>query len=268
MNVLILSRKPDVTSVERLVEELKKAGHKTVVLEPEDEEIKKVTCDIILPRLGSFRFEESLVLLDWRDRRQTPILNKPRALRDARNKWIAYLLLSEAGFALPNSSVRPRQELPREFPYVAKKMAQSRGEGVFLIRNAEDLWALPPEDEWIVQEYIEESHGRDRRLLVTQDRLLAAMERHAKPGEFRSNLAQGGTATPYTPSSLEIEIACGATRALGLDIAGVDLISSRRGPLILEVNGCPGFEGLEKTTGLNIAKAYVDWIEKRLQKNG
>ncbi len=265
MDVLILSRKPDVPSVGRLFEEFRKAGHTSVILEPEDENIKKTPCDLIIPRLGSFRFEESLVLLDWHDRRGTPILNRPQGLRDARSKWISYLILREEDLPLPESRSLAKPALPRQFPYVVKQMDLSRGEGVFLLRSAEDLMALPPEPEWIWQEYIGESQGEDHRLLVTPDRLIGAMKRQAKPGEFRSNLAQGGSAVAYTPTSLEIDIACKAAKALNLDIAGVDLIPSRRGPLILEVNGCPGFDGLEKATEQNIAKAYVEWAEARIE---
>lgn len=114
----------------------------------------------------------------------------------------------------------------------------------------------------LVQEFIKEARGRDIRCLVIGDRVVAAIEREAKEGEFRSNLHRGGTAHPVTISERERNIAINAAATLGLAVAGVDILRASRGPLVMEVNASPGLEGIEACTGLDIAAMMIDWIEQ------
>lgn len=257
MRILVLSRKPEIASVRRLVEEIERAGHQPLVLDPESPDLKRARPDLVIPRFGTYRFEESLAALSTFERMQVPVLDRTEALREARNKWLSYLVLREAGLPVPATRLHTKADLPKSFPYVAKRLDGSKGENVHLVANAGDLMALEADGEWLAQDFIAEAQGRDHRLFVIEGRVVAAMERRAPPGDFRSNLALGGEAHPYRPTSLELTTALAATKLLGLRVAGVDLIPSRNGPLILEVNGCPGLEGIEKASGVNVAADVV-----------
>lgn len=116
---------------------------------------------------------------------------------------------------------------------------------------------------FLVQEYIEESNGADIRCFVVGNQVVASMKRHAKEGDFRSNLHRGGYATAETISSEERKIAIQASQILGLDVAGVDLLRSNKGPLVLEVNSSPGLEGIEKSTGVDVCGKMIDFLEKQ-----
>jgi ribosomal protein S6--L-glutamate ligase len=119
------------------------------------------------------------------------------------------------------------------------------------------------EQQVLVQEFIGEANGSDVRIIVVGDRCVAAMERHAPTGEFRSNLHRGGTATAATLDPRTAQLAVQAAQVHGLEVAGVDLIPSNRGPLILEVNSSPGLEGIEQATGIDVAGAIVSLLERR-----
>jgi SSU ribosomal protein S6P modification protein len=114
----------------------------------------------------------------------------------------------------------------------------------------------------LVQEYIRESSGADIRCFVIGDKVIASMKRQAQPGEFRSNLHRGGTATLVRITPTERRTAVAAAKAMGLNVAGVDLLRSERGPLVMEVNSSPGLEGIERATGKDVAGLVVDYIEK------
>jgi ribosomal protein S6--L-glutamate ligase len=116
------------------------------------------------------------------------------------------------------------------------------------------------------QEFIKESNGKDIRAFVIGDRVVASMMRTAKDGEFRSNLHRGGTAGPVDISDEEAAMAVNAAKALGLNVAGVDLLRSSRGPLVLEVNSSPGLQGIETSTGLDIASMIIEYIEKNITR--
>jgi len=114
----------------------------------------------------------------------------------------------------------------------------------------------------LVQEYIAEAQGADIRCFVIGERVVAAMKRQAKPGEFRSNLHRGGSASPIRITPQERSTATHAARIMGLNVAGVDILRSRRGPLVLEVNSTPGLEGIEGASGKDIAGLMIEYLEK------
>ncbi len=120
----------------------------------------------------------------------------------------------------------------------------------------------------MVQEFIEEAGGADIRCFVIGDKVIAAMKRQAADGEFRSNLHRGGSATLIRISPEERKTAVAAAKAMGLSVAGVDLLRSKRGPLVMEVNSSPGLEGIESATGKDIAGLIVEYIEKHATKKG
>jgi ribosomal protein S6--L-glutamate ligase len=119
---------------------------------------------------------------------------------------------------------------------------------------------------FLVQEFIAEAEGADTRCFVVGDAVVAAMRRVAPKGDFRSNLHRGGTAEPVSPTPAQVEVAVRAARVLGLGVAGVDLIGSARGPLVLEVNSSPGLEGIEAATGVDIAGKIIENLHKSVKK--
>ncbi|MBX3033898.1 MAG: hypothetical protein KF865_08230 [Bdellovibrionaceae bacterium] len=270
MKVLILSRRPSLYSPRRLLEEFEKAGHTSVLLDPDlGDECRQFEPQVIVPRFGAWKFEESLSLLQSFEKRRVPCVNRPNALRDARHKWIAYLTLREAELPVLPTSCLTKAELPTQYPYVVKIPDLCKGEGVFLIRKHEDRLALlgPAEvPEWVMQPYMAYAEGRDRRFFVTREEgIIAAIEREAAAGDFRSNLSLGGRGRVHEPSALEKRLVMDALDVFGLHVAGVDLMLTPQGPIINEVNGCPGLEGLEKITGVNAAAAYVRQAEALLR---
>jgi len=116
----------------------------------------------------------------------------------------------------------------------------------------------------LVQEFIQEAEGKDLRCFVVNNRVVASIQRQAAPGEFRANLHQGGTASPVKITRDERRIAVRAAKAMGLNVAGVDMIRSERGPLVLEVNSSPGLEGVETATGKDVAGLMIQAIERKL----
>jgi ribosomal protein S6--L-glutamate ligase len=134
---------------------------------------------------------------------------------------------------------------------LAEKLSASRG----MVEALRGLYA-----NFLVQEFIAEAKGADLRCFVVGDQVVAAMRRQAPPGDFRSNLHRGGTAQPVRASAAEQATAVRAAAVLGLGVAGVDLIRSKRGPLVLEVNASPGLEGIEEASGADIAGRIVDFV--------
>jgi len=260
MNFLILSRLPGIYSTRRLVEEIQTRGHRVLVEHPETF-CPQESFDVLIPRLGQFRYEEALAHLRHLEKSQTAkhILNAPEAFHQARHKKLAGGILA----AFPQPQTYPE---PTCFPLVVKDCLSSQGEGVFLCRTPQELqsclYKLQGRD-LLFQEFISESQGRDIRAFVIGSRVSAAMERMSQDPEreFRSNLSLGGTARPTSLTPAEEALCLKAVQRLQLDYAGVDFIRSRRGPLLLEVNPCPGLEGIEKYTQGNIARDLILYAE-------
>lgn len=263
MNFLILSRMPDIYSTRRLVQEVISGGHTAWVKNPEIpwKELSDTTFDVLIPRLGNFRYEEALAnLVNWQaSGKVTVILNKPSFFHHARHKKRASEIL--ASFPQPRIF-----ETPSEFPLVVKDCLSSQGEGVFLFHNAKELSRCLNKlqgRDLLFQEFIQESQGRDIRVFVIGESVHGAMERVAQnpEAEFRSNLSLGGKSHPVNLSPTEQSLCIEVVRRLNLDYAGVDFVRSHRGPLILEVNPCPGLEGIEKCTERNIARDLILYAE-------
>lgn len=198
-------------------------------------------------------------------------------LSATKNKFARKILINKAGLPTPRSTIiRDISTIATEaenigFPLVVKTPSGSGGRGVFL---AENLSTLIPIVDYLtinhklpllLEEFIKEAGGKDLRIFVVGDKILAAMERIAKPNEVRSNIHAGGTGQPIELSNEEKRIAVAAAKAVGLTIAGVDIIRSAHGPLILEVNARPGFEGLEQATGVDVAGGIIDYVVKNVK---
>ena len=155
-------------------------------------------------------------------------------------------------------------------PLVVKLLEGTQGRGVVLaetIKAAESVIDAFTElkADFLVQEYIKEAGGSDVRCFVIGRKVVAAMERTSAPGEFRSNLHRGGTARQTKLTPAERRTAVKAAQTMGLNVAGVDLLRSERGPLVMEVNSSPGLKGIEESTGINVAKKIIQFVEEFAQ---
>jgi ribosomal protein S6--L-glutamate ligase len=260
MNFLILSRLSNIYSTRRLVQEITDRGHRVSIENPESL-CENISADILIPRLGNFRYEESLANLVHLQETKKPkvILNGPPSFHNARHKKLALQILSK----LPQPQLFDQVN---SYPVVVKDCLSSQGDGVFLCRNPEELkkclYKLQGR-EVLFQEFISESQGHDIRVFVIGLHVIAVMERLSMNPEieFRSNLSLGGHAQPISITKEEENLCITAVQKLGLHYAGIDFVRSQRGPLILEVNPCPGLEGIEKCSQINIAKAVILYAE-------
>ncbi|GAO01638.1 RimK family alpha-L-glutamate ligase [Anaeromyxobacter sp. PSR-1] len=283
--VAILSRNPRLYSTRRLVEAATALGHAPRVLDtlrcnmvlardrPRifylGEEVLATDVHVVIPRIGASITGYGVAVVNQFDLMGVPVLAAATPIGRSRDKLRALQLLSRFGIDIPRTVMcRYREEVPEAvqmvggLPCIIKLIQGSQGVGV-MIANTEvevrglldTLWTLG--QEILLQELVAESKGRDVRALVVGDRVVAAMRRTARAGEFRSNIHRGGVAEALELGREYAETAVKAARVMGLEVAGVDMLEARTGPKIMEVNSSPGFEGLEAATGLDIASLYV-----------
>lgn len=203
------------------------------------------------------------------------VVNNYLSVFRAKNKIRTLQLLNHFGLPVPKTHVLADasmlEEVSKEFsfPVIIKTIWGTHGTGVFI---AESLRSLAPIVEYLtkkehgpvkVQEYIKEANGKDLRVFVCGKKIVAAMERVAKQGEFRANFHKGGSVQPAELSKEERRLAVKAANVLGLDVAGVDILRTATGPKIIEVNSNPGIEGISKATGINVAAEVVDYLERK-----
>jgi len=278
VRIAVLSRGPRLYSTRRLVEEAQALGASVEVLDPMRLSITvgnqgsrilhegwNVEVDAVLPRIGYSITRHGVSICRQFERMGTYVANSSEGIMRSRDKLQAGQMLCANHIPVPTTAhVRDWRDVDRAIsqvggiPCVIKATEGTQGSGVFLAhseREARELaWELLEKgSQVLVQEYIQESHGRDIRVLVVGGEVVAAMRRRAHGREFRSNYHLGGSVESVDLSEEYARIACKAARLLGLDIAGVDLLESKRGPLLLEVNSSPGLEGIEKATGVNVA---------------
>jgi len=288
MNIVILSRNPDLYSTHRLVEEGEKRNHLVEVIDPLKCDIiiekEKPTIyfkdryldyvDAVIPRIGaSVTFYGCAVVRQF-EMMGVFTITTSDAIQRSRDKLRSFQRLSKAGIGMPKTVFtnysRDVEEVIAHVggvPVVIKLLEGTQGLGVVLAetRNAAEsvLEAFNGlEARVIVQEFIKEAKGADIRALLVDGQVVGAMKRQGKDGDFRSNLHRGGTAGIIKLNEAELKLAMNAARVLKLPVCGVDMLQSDRGPLLLEVNSTPGLEGIEGATGKNIAKAIITFIER------
>lgn len=203
------------------------------------------------------------------ERLYTQITNESHKLSlkhslEAFGKCDSYEKLVAASVSMPVSSVVTELTEPPFLPGVLKPNVGNKGTGVILIGTSEQyrtsvMQYINDDEKCLYQEYIEESKGTDKRIIVCDQKVVTAMRRVAKPGEFRANIHLGASAEAYEPSAEERLLAIKAVQALGLPYGGVDMIDSKKGPLVLEVNPSPGFS-ISKVTGVDIAEAIIKCV--------
>lgn len=292
MNIAVLSTNKNLYSTKRLIEAGEARGHNVIVLnhtkcyvvmEPGKPEIyykdRPVdNIDAVIPRIGaSVTFYGSSIIRQFEMRKTFSTLSSLGLVR-SRDKLRATQILARHGVGFPKTAFA---KYPSDVDYLIKQVGGAplivkllegtQGLGVVLAETRkaaksviEAFYGLSA--NIIVQEFISEANGCDIRALVVDNKVVAAYKRVGKEGDFRSNLHRGGSGEKIRLSKAEKDAAVKAAQSLGLKIAGVDMLQSNRGPLILEVNSSPGLEGVEKYTGVNVADKIITYIEKNINK--
>ncbi|WP_105253821.1 30S ribosomal protein S6--L-glutamate ligase [Pseudoalteromonas sp. T1lg75] len=292
MKIGILSRNKNLYSTRRLIEAAEKRGHEVRVLDAlrcymninsQEPEIhyrgeKLEGFNAIIPRIGaSVTFYGCSVLRQFEMMGVYPV-NESVAITRSRDKLRSLQLLSRKGVGMPVTGfaskpddVKDLLEMVGGAPVVIKLLEGTQGIGVVLAETRKAAESVIEafmglKANIMVQEYIKEAGGADIRCFVIGDRVIAAMKRQAQEGEFRSNLHRGGSASLVRITPEERKTAVAAAKAMGLNVAGVDLLRSERGPLVMEVNSSPGLEGIEVATGKDIASMIIQFIEKNAKE--
>jgi len=292
MRIAILSRNRSLYSTRRLIEAAENRGHEVKVFDHlkcsvlieegkpgifyEGKPIGPI--DAIIPRIGaSATFYGASIV------RQFEIMEvfsavKSQAIVRSRDKLRSLQILSKAGIGLPKTAFAYQSDHLDDIiqqvggaPIVIKVLEGTQGIGVVLAETKKAAKSVIEafhglETNILMQEFIKESGGADIRAFVVDGTVVGAMKRQGKDGEFRSNLHRGGEGKKIKLSEIEKKTALKAAKALGLSVAGVDMLQSERGPLILEVNSSPGLEGIEKTTKIDIAGKIISYVEKHIIK--
>mgnify|MGYP001455227528 CR=1 FL=1 len=286
--LVILSRGPELYSTRRLATEAENSGWAVQILDPlslsvvvEDNGGKiyhrgwQVECEAVLPRIGYSITRRGVAIVRQFEQMGVLVLNKSLPILRSRDKLIACQMLSEMRVPVPiTAQVGAWEDADRAVrrvggaPCVVKSTEGTHGSGVFLVnspRHARQLVSQMLERGMrpLVQEYIEESHGSDIRAFVVGDEVVASMRRKAHGREFRSNFHLGGSVSNLDLTDEQKQIAIKTAQTIGLDVAGVDMLESSRGPLVLEVNSSPGLEGIEGATKVNVASTVAKLISSR-----
>ena len=232
-------------------------------------------CDIVVPRIGASITTYGVAVVRQFDMMGVPVLNTAIAIARSRDKLRAMQLLTKKHIDVPTTvCARTPDAVPVALgligtPAIVKLQQGTQGIGTMIAETPqavssllETLWAMG--QDIILQEYIAEARGRDLRVIVVGNRVVAAMRRQAKSGEFRSNLHRGGLGVRVRLDPRCAQAAIAAVKVMGLDVAGVDMLESREGPKILEINSSPGLEGIERTSGVDVAGAIVRYAERVL----
>ncbi len=294
MNIAILARNKNLYSHQRIVEAAKARGHQIRIISPlacymnitsnspsmhyRGGEIL-TDIDAVIPRIGaSITFYGTAVVRQF-EMMGVYALNSSIAISRSRDKLRSLQLLGRKGVPLPTTGFA-HSPLDTEdlismvggVPLIIKLLEGTQGKGIVLAETKTAarsvITAFKQMDaNFLVQEFIKEAGGEDIRCMVLGGKVVAAIKRIAKEGEFRSNLHLGGEAEVVKLTKQERKIAIDATKIMGLDMAGVDIIRSEKGPLVLEVNSSPGLEGAEKTTSIDIAEKMIIHLEEALDRH-
>jgi len=292
MKVAILSRNTRLYSTRRLVEAAKQRGHEVQVLDvlrcymgitsrkPEMHYKGMIMegFDAVIPRIGaSVTFYGTAVLRQFEMMGVYPV-NESVAISRARDKLRACQLLARKGIGLPVTGFANKPDDIQDLikmvggaPLVIKILSGTQGIGVVLAETqkaAESVIEsfLGLKVSVLVQEFVKEAGGADIRCFVVGEKVVAAMKRQGKEGEFRSNIHRGGIASVVSITKEERATAVRAANTMGLNVCGVDILRSNRGPLVMEVNSSPGLEGIERATGKDVAGTIIQFMEKNAKQ--
>ena len=295
MRIAILSNGPGNYSTKRLKEEALARGHEVKVIKYRDcyasieknnptvsykgDDLKDF--DAIIPRIASYMTRYGSAIVRQLEMQGVYTVSSSISITRSRDKLRSMQLLAKAGVGIPKTIVSRNSvdiddliEKVGGTPVIIKLARGTHGNGVVLAETKKaaksvlQAFYLTNEDgtNVLLQEYIEESAGTDIRAFVVGGRVVASMKRQSLDDDFRSNLHKGGEGTKIKLTEEETKMAVKAAKAMGLNVAGVDMMRSERGPLILEVNASPGF-GIEKVTGRNVAAPIIEYIEQNAKRS-
>ncbi|WP_298485212.1 RimK family alpha-L-glutamate ligase [uncultured Maribacter sp.] len=289
MDIGLLSVSINVYSTKRIVEEAQKLGHYI-------EQIDHTKCAVklgkgkpqifyqgqnitnvfqaIIPRIGTKVTKHGAAIVKQFQMNGVYSVAEAQSITTARNKVQTLQIMARKGIAIPDTlfsispdNIEEQIDILGGMPIIIKLQEGTQGLGVILAETKKSAKSIidtfyKMNTSILIQKYIEESKGEDIRLFVIGKRVVASMKRTSAPGDFRSNVHRGGATEIIEPTKTEKFMAINATKHVGLDIAGVDLLRSKNGPLLIEVNASPGLQGIEAATGLNIAREIVLYVEK------
>jgi ribosomal protein S6--L-glutamate ligase len=296
MKIGIISRSIKIHSTKRLIEAAESRGHEVMVIDPlkcymnitsahpdvfyKTKTIqKKLGFDAIIPRIGASVTTYASAVLRQFEVGGVYAVNGSVGITRSRDKLRAHQLLARKNVGIPITSYAHSGNATKALiesvggaPLIVKVIESTQGRGVLIAETkkaAESLIGafLDLHANFLVQEFIKESGGCDIRCFVIGDKVVASMKRKSPEGDFRSNLHRGGSAEMVKITPSERAMAVTAAKVMGLRVAGVDLIRSDRGPLVLEVNSSPGLEGIERITGKDVAGKIIEFIEKDIRKH-
>ena len=291
MNIAILSRKPELYSTRRLVEAAEERGHTVRIIDPlrcymnitshnpaihyKGEKLDDI--DAVIPRIGASITLYGTAVVRQFEMMGVYCLNKSVAINRSRDKLRSLQLLAQKGIGMPVTGFGHSTKFTDDLidmvggsPLVVKLTEGTQGIGVVLAetRNAAQsvIQAFRGlKANILVQEFIKEARGRDIRCFVLGEKVVAAMIREGRPDEFRSNLHRGGSAKVVRITPEERSTAVRSAKIMGLNVAGVDMLRSNHGPVVMEVNSSPGLSGIESSTGKDVAGMVIDHIQKNVR---
>ena len=292
MKIAVLSRKAQLYSTNRLVEAAKQRGHDVHIIDPlrcyvnitshhptihyKGEQLDGF--DAVIPRIGaSITFYGTAVVRQF-EMIGTYCVNESVAISRSRDKLRSLQLLARKGIGLPVTGFAHSTQFTEDLiqlvggsPLVIKLIEGTQGIGVVLAETPKAAQSVVEafrsmKANILVQEYVKEAGNSDIRCFVIGPKVVASIMRKGGEGEFRSNIHRGGKASKIRITPEERSTAIRAARIMGLNVAGVDMLRSNHGPVVLEVNSSPGLEGIEKTTGVDIAGKIIDFIEKNAKQ--
>ena len=288
MRIAILSRNAGLYSTDRLANAARERGHEVLIVDPlqcymnitsHNSSIHYrgeplVDVDAIIPRIGaSITFYGTAVVRQF-EMMGVYSVNESVAITRSRDKLRSLQLLARKGIGLPVTGFAHATKYTHDLiamvggtPVVVKLLEGTQGIGVVLAETDSAAESVIEafrgmNANILVQEFIREARGSDLRCLVVGEKVMASMRRTGREGEFRANLHRGGTAQQVRITPEERATAVRSARIMGLNVAGVDLLQTSRGPVVIEVNSSPGLEGIEQATGVDIAAAIVDYVER------
>jgi ribosomal protein S6--L-glutamate ligase len=290
VRIAILSRQPDLYSTRALVEAGEKRGHEVRVLDTLqfDLAISRSkpelfyqgeplgTIDAVIPRIGASITFYGLAVVRQFEMMGVYCLNESQSIARSRDKLRSLQLLCRHDIGMPPTVFTRQAEHVRDCiglvdgpPVVVKLLEGTQGIGVVLAETERAASSVVEafhglDQNILIQKFIKEAKGSDIRAVVVGRKVVGAMRRQAVAGEFRSNLHRGGSATKVRLPAEYRKTALAAARVLGLRMAGVDMLESKEGPMIMEVNSSPGLEGIEKTTGADVAGAVIEHLEREV----
>ncbi|MGJ8731899.1 MAG: RimK family alpha-L-glutamate ligase [Cellulophaga sp.] len=293
MDIGLLSVSMAVYSTRRIAQEAEKRGHYIELIDHTKCSVKlgadtpKVYLneeditnefDAIIPRIGNKVTRHGTAVVREFELNGVFTTVKSLSIIKARNKVKTLQIMSRCGVPIPETlfSINPNNiesqiALLGGTPVIIKLQEGTQGLGVILAETKKSAKSIidtfyKMDTSILIQKFIAESNGEDIRIFVVGNKIVASMKRTSEAGEFRSNVHRGATAQMIEPTAFECKIALRAVKQLDLGVAGVDLIRSKNGPLLIEVNASPGLEGIESATGINVAEKIIEYVEKNAFK--